>query len=43
MEEIYECQMCGEEKTEDNFVSDLDRCMGENELTCESCYDEMNE
>lgn len=36
--------MCGKESTEEKeFQTDFDNCIDEDSMTCEDCYDEMNE
>ena len=42
IDEIFECQTCGFQKDESDFKTDLANCESLDELTCEQCYDEMN-
>lgn len=43
MNEYFTCCNCGEEQEEKEFVTDISICQPEDEMTCESCYDKMNE
>jgi protein-arginine kinase activator protein McsA len=43
MDEVYVCQTCGLESTEDtDFKTDLNNTVDIDDMTCESCYDDFN-
>ena len=43
-EEWYICQNCGAESDEElEFQTDVDNCIDTDNMTCESCYDDINE
>ena len=42
MEELYECSMCGQVKRQEDFETDFGTS-NENDMTCEACYNEMDE
>jgi len=44
MDEIYICQFCSKESTdEEDFQTSIDAGNELGDQTCEECYDEMNE
>lgn len=42
MDELFECTSCALEKEEKYFVSDIDAGQPKDEMTCEQCYDDMD-
>ncbi len=43
-EEVYVCQFCGKQSTEEkDFQTDVDSDGDNDGMTCEQCYDGMNE
>lgn len=42
MEELYNCNCCGEDKEESCFETDFIHSTTKDEMTCESCYDQMD-
>ncbi len=44
MEEIHTCQNCGKQSQDEiDFLTDVDMLMGDDEMTCEECYEKINQ
>lgn len=43
METLYSCSCCGEDKDESCFETDFELSATKDEMTCEACYDEMDQ